>query len=40
MGKDGDELEFIEGIAEAKAENTGILDDSTKILEIVWETIL
>jgi hypothetical protein len=40
MGKSDDTLEFIDGMAEAKAEDTGTLDDSTKILEIVWETIL
>ena len=41
MGKSDDTLEFIDGMAEAKAEDTaGTLDSSTKILEIVWETIL
>ena len=40
MGKSDDTLEFIDGMAEAKAEDTGTLEDSTKILEIVWETIL
>jgi hypothetical protein len=40
MGKSDDTLEFIDGMAEAKAEDTGTLDASTNILEIVWETIL
>jgi len=40
MGKSDDSLEFIDGMAEAKAEETGNLDASTTILEIVWETIL
>ena len=41
MGKSDDTLEFIDGMAEAKADDTtGTLDASTNILEIVWETIL
>lgn len=40
MGKSDDTLEFIDGMAEAKADDVGTLDASTNILEIVWETIL
>jgi len=40
MGKSDDTLEFIDGMAEAKAEDNGTLDASTNMLTIVWETIL
>ena len=32
MNKDSDKLEFIEGLEEAKAEDTGTLNASTNIL--------